>query len=250
MLTRFPVITICDKLNPLDYIVKKIAWKNQTLCGSADPPLFASYLQDCIENNENVSLKEILMNVTYSMDKLIGSKENLRFSGLGGRWYVPMEALKTKRNKSKPYIYDQYDINHGHCFTIDISTLTDNGTLQIKSISYPIGMSLFLNLKQDNYKLKALAMFLHNGSRNDISSIDDSSKMVEIKPGFTEIKIKKTIIKSLPNKANQCVKQPFMSCVIKEIESQTRGHFNCTLLEFKKYAEFIPILNPCNFVNE
>ena len=239
MLTRFPVITICEKLSPLDYIINKIAWKNQSLCGSADPPLFASYMQDCIKKNKDVGLNELLKNVTYSMDELIRSKDDLRFSGLGGHWYVPMEALKEKRkDMQEPYLYDQYDINHGHCFTIDVSALTKNGTLQIKSLSYPIGMTLHLNLKQDNYRFKGLALFLHNGSRNDISSIDDNSKMVPINPGHTDIKIKTTIIKSLPNRANGCVKKPFMSCAIKEIEKETKDQFNCSLVTFRKHSKY------------
>ena len=104
---------------------------------------------DCLEQNPDYKIEDILANVSYSKDDLI---KNVEFTGIekDGPPKLLQNHKKWDEYKQK-VIYDMYDIEYGHCFTIDISPLTDKGTVPIQKIYVPVEMKMVLDLSQDKH---------------------------------------------------------------------------------------------------
>ena len=82
----------------------------------------------------------------------------------------------------------------------------------------------------------ALRMFLHNGS--DIFSLHQNLPQVDLTPGITELKIKKTIIETLPTKKYKCVRNHFETCLLNSIHGKTIRDYNCSIPFIDKNSKF------------
>ena len=232
MQTRFPVITICQKDNHRQIFPNGVRiWNDQAPCNKhLETPILLTYLQGCLEQNPDYTIEDILANVTYSKDDLI---KNVTFIGIDDGPAKRLQDHHKWNEVKEKVIYDMFDIEYGHCFTIDISPLTEKGTVPIQKIYVPVEMVMFLDLSQDKH---ALRMFLHNGS--DIFSLHQNLPQVDMTPGTIELKIKKTIIDTLPTKKYKCVRNHFETCLLNSIHGKTIRDHNCSIPFIAKNSKF------------
>ena len=154
--------------------------------------MFLSYLEGCMAKNPNKPLESILKNITYKQEDIL---KDVFFSGIEkGNLKRLQDHAKWNANKNKVF-YDMYDINHGHCFTIDVSPLTEKGTVPILRSTGNVEMMFRTDLDSkrttDN---KNWIAFLHNGS--DIYSLHQNLPRLGLSPVSSfYFTIKKTIIK-------------------------------------------------------
>ena len=134
-------------------------------------------------------------------------------------------------------IYDHYDMNLGHCLTIDVSHLSNNpnGKVQIESAAISMLIRLDKISKKNRFNDKfnrldhvTMQMYLHNGT--DIYGFGENIPGLSLGNGMTKIGLKKTIIESLPTKADECITTgPYSSCIIGELLKYYQFNDNCTI---------------------
>ena len=233
MQTRFPVVTICRQISTDDQESKN-AWNNQTFCKPPEGMMFLSYLEGCMAKNPNKPLESILKNITYKQQDII---KDVFFSGIEkGNLKRLQDHAKWNANKNKVF-YDMYDINHGHCFTIDVSPLTEKGTVPILRSTGNVEMMFRTDLDSkrttDN---KNWIAFLHNGS--DIYSLHQNLPRLGLSPVSSfYFTIKKTILNSLPTKNYKCVKNHFLTCLVNTLAKDIKDKFNCSIPFFEKNSK-------------
>ena len=124
-MVKYPLVTFCRMPNWKTYL----AWKNAESCGQLRYPYFLSYLEDCLESNENSNkpVIEILNKISYNTEDYLNHfmikpyyGENNVFNE-NTPWDVNFWS-KYKENITSFH----YHYNYGHCLTIDISTISKN----------------------------------------------------------------------------------------------------------------------------
>ena len=171
---RFPSVTICqsgdfhtNEYADYDYYngYGSNLWKNVERCGdtsTTEPPYFLTYLEDCLESGKNETVLDLMEKVTFNVNELIGEiytkPDNI----------TPLTKTSTNYwDQAFTIIHSQYHYHYGHCFTIDISSLSEN-----KNGRYPMKygsekLKLNLRIKGEDavyYKAMSTYMFLHNGT--------------------------------------------------------------------------------------
>ena len=171
---RFPSVTICqsgdfhtNEYADYDYYngYGSNLWKNVERCGdtsTTEPPYFLTYLEDCLEYGDNETVLDLMEKVTFDITELIGdiyTKPDNK---------TPLTKTSTNYwEQAFTIIHSQYHYHYGHCFTIDISSLSEN-----KNGRYPMKygsekLKLNLRIKGEDalyYKAMSTYMFLHNGT--------------------------------------------------------------------------------------
>ena len=122
----FPSITFCKRpyVDEFHWSGRKVfLWKKLEPCinkSSISEPYFLSYLEECLQSGTQQTVAELVKKVSYHMEDEIG--------------YVyaePEGNLSSKiENSFKKYmdkiVVSSYHYNYGNCFTVDISSISEN----------------------------------------------------------------------------------------------------------------------------
>ena len=165
---RFPSVSICQSgdfhINEYaDYGYGSNLWKNVQRCGGSitEPPYFLTYLEDCLESGDNETVLDLMEKITFDITELIDdiyTKPDNK---------TPLTKTSTNSwEKMITRIHSQYHYHYGHCFTVDISSLSENnGRYPMKYGSEKLKLNL--RIKGENaldYKTISTFMFFHNGT--------------------------------------------------------------------------------------
>ena len=133
----FPVLTFCKALE-----LKTGLWRgiNKTCKGEAmtklPPPLFISYIKECLEVDETLEVEDIINHLTYDVDEVINNAlfknpefpegvevHNPIIGGNGPDWSTVKHKI----------LSSHYDLHFGHCYNLDFSPLSpyNNGKFLI-----------------------------------------------------------------------------------------------------------------------
>ena len=110
------------------------------------PPYFLSYIEDCLETNPNETLKNIIEKVTYDTKEIIESITIHPYKN------TPLNKYSDWLKYKNEIIYPYYHFNYGHCFTIDVSILSqDNGKYPSNYGSEKVSLDLTIGAEQGMY---------------------------------------------------------------------------------------------------
>ena len=103
------------------------------------PPYFLSYIEDCLETKQNETLKEIIERVTYDTKEIIESMTIHPDLKEYSDWLIHRNDI----------INSYYHFNYGHCFTIDVSILSQNdGKYPLNYGSEKVSLDLTIGAEQ------------------------------------------------------------------------------------------------------
>ena len=158
---KYPLVTLCRIPNWKNHL-----WKNAESCGQPRYPYFLSYIEDCLELNENDNnesmMIDILNKITYNIEDYLKHFIIRPYSSWGIDFWSKYKQNITSFN---------YHYNYGHCLTIDISAISENNGKF--PFSYGSGqMKLYAEVIEDtmmhNY------FFLHHNT--DIGQFDQNMR--------------------------------------------------------------------------
>jgi hypothetical protein len=208
---RFPAISFCRP----PYGDNKLKWKNQRVCSKKPTTyIFIDFIENCLTSaEENVTIEKLLKEITYQPEDLFLNVQS---------YYIPQ---LTPDNWKNVIFYDYYDLIEGHCLTLDVNKLTQEGHVLL---SNPLG-NFYIKLNpwvdtDDN----GLFMYFHDNK--DIYHLKEFFPYITWSgSGFIEINVQPKIVKSLPNKETPCVQQPFWTCYIEKLIGQLMLQYNCNI---------------------
>ena len=122
---KFPSLTIC-KL-PMETGNELKLWKGVKPCinnsrWDSPAPYFLSYLEACLESENNETVEELISKVTYN------ATDNIMDIGTYPAGSTVLTG-KEFRNYANQIVASNYHYNYGHCLTVDISPLSNNSGL-------------------------------------------------------------------------------------------------------------------------
>ena len=169
-LVRFPSVSICKQ--PYSSVPKPTSnadinlWKNITACNNdslLSPPYFLSYLENCLETNENENVTNLIDKMSYDINTVTRSIETHPFDE------TPLKYGLWENHKNQ-IIHSNFHFDYGHCITIDIAPLSEsNGKYAMEYGSEQ--MKLFVSYYNSDVEVKKSIQqqakryfYLHNGT--------------------------------------------------------------------------------------
>ena len=125
--------------------------------------IIISFIEDCLESeNNNADSSELIQDVTLEIQDMI---EEIHVAPLEKSPLGPDGYLEGQDLKESPVIFSQYHYHFGHCFTVDISSVS-----KYHGGGYPMfygskKMELHLKIKAIEFDSPlGNIMFIHNGT--------------------------------------------------------------------------------------
>jgi hypothetical protein len=213
---RFPKISFCKP----SYDETQLKWKNQRDCNRKKTSSihFLDFMNNCLTSeDENATVEELLTEITYEPEDIFFSIQS---------YFIAQLMQKDNWKNFKDLIfYDYYDMRNGHCLTLDVTKLTNDGQVRL---STSVGNFVIkLNLIVD-YDDKGFDVYLHDNK--DIYHLREFfPKITWLGTGLLKLDVHQKIIKSLPNEETPCVQQPFWTCYIEKTVEQLMEQYNCKI---------------------
>jgi sulfur carrier protein ThiS len=212
---HFPAISFCKP----PYDSNKLKWKNQRDCGKQQTNLyFIDFMENCLTLDENVTVEELLSEITYQPEDIIVSIHS---------YYITQLQQKDHWKNFKDLIfYDYFDLLIGHCLTFDVSKLTQDGRVRLSTAGGNFLITLKLKIDEDD---NVFNIYLHGNK--DIYHIKEFDQRITWSGGSGDLKIhaQQKIVKSLSNEETPCVQQPFWTCYIEKTVGQLMEQYNCRI---------------------
>lgn len=195
------------------------------------------YLEDCIEENPRLDIKNLLQDITDS--KMISS---IRLQTPETEELIRIQEFEKYNDTSDKVVYNYYDPIKGPCVTVDISPLI-GGMVKVKQANTGKKTTLMITVKNTWGKgnIQGFTGYLHN--ETDVYGLHSNMPYESVNwLHGNYMEVEKIFINSLPTKTYSCTKSHLNTCLRNTFVEDLRREANCYIpfLSYDKGYDICP----------